>query len=89
MFDTLIKSFAPRALQDLITSAVTLLAAHGYITHDQEQSTIGSLFFLGMLAVNYFIAQHRKTNAVQAGASAVGAFIPRADAANIAKGKTP
>lgn len=88
MLDTLIKSFAPRVVQDLITSLVALLAAHGYITADQTQSTIGSLFFLGMLVVNYFIAQHRKANAAQTGAAITGSYLPRAEALNIAKGKT-
>lgn len=86
MFD-LIKSMLPRMVQDIITSAVTLLAAHGYITADQTQATIGSLFFLAMLVINWMIAQHRKTNAVVAGANATGSQITRADASAIAKGK--
>lgn len=75
MLDTLIKSFAPRVVQDLITSLVALLAAHGYITADQTQSTIGSLFFLAMLIVNYFIGQKRKADAAVAGAASTGAVL--------------
>jgi hypothetical protein len=89
MFETLIKNFLPRALQDVITTAVSLLAAHGYITQNDVQSTIGSLFFLGMLVVNYFIAQNRKSTAAVAGAAATGSYLAPADASAIAKGKTP
>jgi hypothetical protein len=89
MFDTLIKSFAPRAIQDLITSIAGILVAHGFMTADQTQGFIGSAFFLAMLIVNYFIAQHRKANAAQVGAAVAGADLPRSTALNIAKGKIP
>ena len=86
----ILKSFAPRAVQDLITTAAALLAAHGYITPGaQEQRFIGASFFLVMLIVNYIIGQNRKADAAHAGANAVGASISTAEASAIAKGKTP
>lgn len=88
MWDML-KGFVPRAVQDLITSAAALLVAHGYITSSQEQGFIGSAFFLVMLAVNYFIAQSRKTAAVKDGAMYAGQVISNAEASAIVKGKTP
>lgn len=89
MFDTLIKNFLPRIAQDLITSLVALLAAHGYITADQTQSTVGSLFFLAMLGMNYALHTNRKANAAEAGANAAGGAIDRPTAIAIAKGKAP
>lgn len=68
-----IKSFLPHAVQDIVTALVTFLAAHGYITADQTQATIGSLFFLVMVVANYFVAQSRKAKAAQAGGMAVAA----------------
>lgn len=88
MWDIL-KTFAPRAVQDLITAAAGIMVAHGYISASQEEGFIGSAFFLAMLVVNYFIAQNRRANAAIAGANAAGATITPATATAIAKGKTP
>lgn len=89
MFETIIKNFLPRVVQDLLTSAAALLVAHGYITSSQEQGFIGSGFFLVMLVANYMIGQNRKVNAASAGASAVGGSLSPQVATLIAKGKAP
>jgi hypothetical protein len=81
----IVRAFLPRAVQDLIVAFVGTLAAHGYITADQTQSTVGSLFFLAMLVANYFLSQHSKANAAQIGAEVTGTYLPRADAISIAK----
>lgn len=88
MFDIL-KSFLPRAVQDLITAGVSCLAVHGYVTADQTQSLIGSLFFIVMLIANYFIAQARKENAAAAGANTVGGALTPSQATAIAKTGKP
>lgn len=86
----ILKNFAPRAVQDLITAFAALLAAHGYITPGaQEQQFIGAAFFIVMMIVNYLIGQSRKADAAHAGANLVGASISTAEASAIAKGKTP
>ena len=86
----ILKAFAPRAVQDLITAFAGYLAAHGFLTAgSQEKGFIGSAFFLSMLIVNYAISHSRKANAAIAGANAVGASISSATASDIAKGKTP
>lgn len=66
-----LKSFLPRAVQDIVTAGVGYLAAHGYVTADQTQSLIGSVFFIVMLIVNRLIANQRKTDAAIAGGLAV------------------
>lgn len=85
----LLKSFLPRVVQDILTSAAAILASHGVIAADQEQQFIGATFFLAMLIINYFVAMSRKANAAQAGAAAVGGILPPSTATAIAKGKTP
>lgn len=89
MIETILKNFLPRIVQDLVTSAVAILAAHGYITQSQEQATIGSAFFLAMLVINYVLHTNRKADAAAAGAVAVGGAISSETALAIAKGKTP
>ncbi len=88
MFD-LIKSLAPRIVQDLIMSAATLLVAHGYITASQSEGFVGSAFFIAMLVVNAAISHYRKADAAQYGASAVGGTLSQTTANAIAKGITP
>ncbi len=55
ILDTLAKS----VMRDAAVSLASVLAADGIITHDQTQGVIGSVFFLGMIAVNAFL-HHRK-----------------------------
>lgn len=89
MFDIL-KAFAPRAVQDIITAIAGVLVSHGVVTADQEQSFIGAAFFLAMLVVNYLIANKRKADAAQIGALTTGNYLTRSDALSIAKkGKAP
>ena len=89
MVETLLKNFLPRIVQDLVTSAAAILAAHGYIAASQEQAFIGSAFFLVMLAINYMLHTNRKADAATAGANAAGGAISSETALAIAKGKTP
>lgn len=50
--NALLKSLAPRIIQDVVTTGAGYLAAHGYLAADQQQAFIGSIFFLVMLVVN-------------------------------------
>lgn len=89
MFQTLLTSFMPRVLQDVITSAAALLTAHGFMTADQQQGFIGAAFFLAMLIINYIMHLSHGKDAASAGANAAGGSITPATASAIAKGKTP
>lgn len=60
MFNSLVKSVSQSVVQDVATSAAAYFAAHGWITADQTQGFVGSVFFLGMLAVNAYF-QHTQT----------------------------
>lgn len=86
----ILKAFAPRAVQDLITAFAGYLAAHGFLTAgSQEQGFIGSAFFLAMLIINYAISHSRQANAAIAGANTVGASISSTQASAIAKTGNP
>jgi hypothetical protein len=60
MFNGLLKNIAQSILQDGATSFAAWLAVHGYATNADEQGVIGSVVFLGMLAVNAYL-QHFQT----------------------------
>lgn len=51
----LLSSIAQSVLQDGATSGAAWLALHGFIAQNQEQGFIGSVCFLGMLALNAYL----------------------------------
>jgi len=85
----LLKSFLPRIVQDILTSAAALLVAHGYIASSDVQGFVGSTFFLAMLIVNYVIDQSGKANAAAAGANTIGGALSPSQATAIAKTGKP
>lgn len=69
----ILKNFLPRLVQDGVTAGVGILAAHGYVTADQTQSLVGSLFFIAMLVANRLIGDAQRNSAAIAGGLAVAA----------------
>jgi hypothetical protein len=67
----ILKTLAQRGIQSVVTAVAAYLAGAGYLTHDQEQSFIGALFFLAAWAVDTFIVHRQKANAAVAGGEAV------------------
>lgn len=89
----MLKTFLPRAVQDILTGLASVLFAHGFLPDAaSEEKFIGSTFFLSMLVINYFITQSRKGKAAIAGAASTGILLtPDVVSTAIAagKGKTP
>lgn len=60
MFSGLEKSVAQSVIQDLATAGAAWLGLHGFLGAGDTQGFIGSVCFLGMLAVNAYL-QHTQT----------------------------
>lgn len=60
MVTDILKSLAPRIVQDLITSLAVFLASQGWITNAQQEEFIGAAFFLVMLVVNAALHLNRQ-----------------------------
>lgn len=80
--DYLLKNVIPRFLQDAITAGVGYLTVHGYVTADQTQSLIGSLFFIALLIVNRLMGDSKLRKAEITGGMAVAAVSDNIVASN-------
>lgn len=63
MFSTLLRSIGQSLLQDGALTLVGIFTAHGWMTADQTTGFVGSVVFLGMLALNAFLQNKVATTA--------------------------